>query len=189
MSGPQPDPRHYDLAEPRVGNADHLHLADLGMRVEKLLHFARIDVFAAADDHVARAAGDVDASVFAHHAQVAGVQPAVGLDHLRGAFGIAVVALHHRVAAHADFALLADGQRSRRSVGETILISVCGMARPTVLTRISMRVAGVAHGHHRRSFGLPVGDDQLADVHLVQARASSVRPGKARRSSCRCAGW
>ena len=137
-AGPQPDPGHYDLAQARIGNADDLHLADLGMGVEKLLHFARIDVLAAADDHVARAAGDVDAAVFAHHAQVAGVQPAVLLDHLRGAFGIAVVALHHRVAAHAHFALLAAGQRLAGSRCEAIRISVCGMARPTVFTRISM---------------------------------------------------
>ena len=108
------------------------------MGVEKLLHFAGIDVFAAANDHVARAAGDVEASVFAHHAQVAGVQPAVGLDHVCGAFRIAVVALHHRVAAHADLALLADGAVSRQSVVDMTLISVCGMARPTVLTRISI---------------------------------------------------
>ena len=30
------------------------------------------------------------------------------------------------------------------------------------------RVAGVAHGHHRRGFGLPVGDDQFAEVHFVE---------------------
>ena len=87
MAGTQPHPRHHDFAEARIGNADHLHLADLGMGVEKLLDFAGIDVFAAANDYVARTAGEVDASVFAHDAQVAGVQPAVGLDHLRGAFG------------------------------------------------------------------------------------------------------
>jgi hypothetical protein len=33
-----------------------------------------------------------------------------GVDDLRGAFGVAVVALHQRVAAHADLALFADGQ-------------------------------------------------------------------------------
>ena len=139
LSGAEANPGDDDFAEAFVGNADDLHLADLGVRVEKLLDLAGIDVFAAANDHVARAAGDVEASVFAHHAQVAGVQPAVGLDHLRGSFGIAVIALHHRVAANADFALhrrAATGlARCRASM---TLISVCGMARPTVLTRISI---------------------------------------------------
>ena len=129
---------HDDLAEAGVGNADYLRLADLGMGVEELLDLAGIDVFAAADDHVAGTAGDVEAAVFAHDAEVAGVQPAVGLD---------------------DFARCLRGRRrspsSARSrerrfrparrcgswpVGawRSTWISVCGMARPTVLTRISM---------------------------------------------------
>jgi hypothetical protein len=81
-SGPQAHPGHHDLAQPRIGNADDLHLVHLGVGVEELLHLAGIDVFAAADDHVARAAGEVDAAVFVHDAQVAGVQPAVGADDL-----------------------------------------------------------------------------------------------------------
>ena len=107
---------------------------------------------------------------FAHDAQVAGVQPAVGLNHLRRAFRIAVVALHQREAVHADFALLADGHDLSPVSRETILISVCGMARPTVLTRISIESLGVAHRADRRGFRLAVGDDQLAAVHLFITR-------------------
>jgi hypothetical protein len=41
------------------------------------------------------------------------------------------------------------------------------MARPTVLTR-SRWCRGVAHGDDGRGLGLAVGDDQFADVHLVE---------------------
>ena len=49
-------------------------------------------------------------AVLPHDAQVARPQPAVRLDHLCGALRIAIVALHHRVAASADLALLAEGK-------------------------------------------------------------------------------
>src|SRR5215471_2969947 len=48
----QADPRADLLAVLHVGHADHLHVADARMGVEKLLNLARIDVLAAADDHV-----------------------------------------------------------------------------------------------------------------------------------------
>ena len=60
-AGAQANPCDDDFAETLVGNSDDLHFADLGMRVEELFDFAGIDIFAAANDDVARAAGDVQA--------------------------------------------------------------------------------------------------------------------------------
>ena len=95
--------------------------------------------------------------------------------------GIAVVALHQRVAAHAHFALLAEGSASP---GQNHRAALRAHSRQSPRRRdldLGLRhgaahgvhadfdrVAGVAHGHHRRGFGLPVGDDQLAAVHLVE---------------------
>src|ERR1035437_986557 len=80
-AGLQTHPCGHNLAQSCVGNADYLRLADLGVRVEKLLHLARIDIFSAANNHVLGASSQVDATVRVHHAQVAGMQPAIFLDH------------------------------------------------------------------------------------------------------------
>jgi hypothetical protein len=75
-----------------------------GVGVEELLDLARVDVLPAADHHVLDAADDVAVAVVAHHGQVAGVHPAVGVDRLGGALGVVPVAQHHRVAAGAELA-------------------------------------------------------------------------------------
>ena len=47
------------------------------MAVEDLLDFARVDVVAAADDHLLEPVDDLDVAVGVLAAEVAGVQPAV----------------------------------------------------------------------------------------------------------------
>src|SRR6266498_3159839 len=54
------DPGADRLAVALVGDADHLHVLDRRMRVQELLDLARVDVLAAADDHVLDSADDVD---------------------------------------------------------------------------------------------------------------------------------
>ena len=166
-AGAQPDPCHNDFAEPRVGNANNLHFADLGMRVEKLLYFAGIDVLAAADNHIARTPGNVEASVFAHDSKVAGMQPAVGLYHVRCAYRVAIIALHHRIAAHADFTLHADGSLAPSVRRNHLDLGLWHRSSNGVDADLK-GITSIAHGYDGRGFGLAVGNDQLADVHLVQ---------------------
>ena len=53
--------------------------ATAGMLVEHLLDLARVDVVAAADDHVLLAVDDVEVAVLVLAADVAGGEPAVGV--------------------------------------------------------------------------------------------------------------
>ena len=110
-------PRHDLLAVLRVGDADHLHVDDVGVGVEELLDLPRVHVLAAADDHVLDAADDVEVAVGVHHREVAGVHPAVGVDRLGGALGVVPVAEHHRVAARAELARLAPADGGARTRG------------------------------------------------------------------------
>ena len=72
------------------------------MGEQELLDLARVDVLAAADDHVLDAADDVGVAVVVHHRQVAGVHPAGAVDRLGGLGRLAPVAQHDRVAAGAE---------------------------------------------------------------------------------------
>ena len=69
------------LAAILVRDADHGHLLDGRMLVDRLLDAARIDVVARADDQVLDAVDDEDEAVLVHDADVAGAQ--VVADELR----------------------------------------------------------------------------------------------------------
>ena len=66
------------------GIADHGGLAHRGVLVEDLLDLARVDVVAAADDELLLAVDDEEVAVLVDAADVAGAEPAVGVDRLGG---------------------------------------------------------------------------------------------------------
>ena len=107
--GPGDDEGAHFLAIFAAGHGHHLDVQHAGHAHEEFLDLARVDVLAAADDHVLDAAGDAHVAVLVHGAQVAGMQPAVRADGAGRLFGHIVVALHDVVAAAADFALRAAG--------------------------------------------------------------------------------
>src|SRR5262249_7483168 len=109
-AGLERDGRADLLAELVVGDPDHGRLGDRGMLVEDLLDLARVDVVAAADDHLLLAVHDEEVAVLVHPGQVTSPEPAVR-DRLGRGLGLAPVALHHVVAADGDLADLADGER------------------------------------------------------------------------------
>ena len=115
LAGVEFDHRLHRLAPLLVGDADDGAVAHRRVGPDHLLDFARVDVEAAADDHVLLAVGDVEVAVGVEVADVAGVQPAVD-DRLRGLVRRLVVALHHEVAAHADLA-----GRARRQDGAGVV--------------------------------------------------------------------
>ena len=102
------DERRGLLAVFLRGAADNRDVADAGHRAEEVLDLLGRNVLAAADDEVFEAARDEVVTLFVHAPDVAGVEPAVGVDALRSLFGHVVVALHVVEAAAADFAVFAD---------------------------------------------------------------------------------
>src|SRR3954453_20566757 len=81
------------LAHHVVGDADRDNLADAGRAGQRALDLDRVDVLAAAVDHVLLAIDDVEQPVLVDPAEVAGVQPAADEGLLRGV-GVVPVALH-----------------------------------------------------------------------------------------------
>lgn len=86
----------------------HDALGDGRAEGQLLFQLFGADVLAAGeDDKVLLAAGDVIEAFLIHPGQVAGVEPAVGVDDLFRGLGVLVVAQHHAVALDADLAGLA----------------------------------------------------------------------------------
>ena len=74
---------------------------------EDPLDLGAVDVLAAADDHVLEPVLDVDVAVGVDLAEVAGAEPAVLGDHLRGRLGLAEEALHQLRRTEPQLAVLA----------------------------------------------------------------------------------
>src|SRR5829696_7900146 len=94
------------LAHLLVGHRHDRGLGDGGVLVEHLLDLARVDVVAAADDHVLLAVDDEEVAVLVDLRHVPGAEPAVAHDLLGGVLAVPV-ALHHVVALDRDLADLA----------------------------------------------------------------------------------
>ena len=74
----------HPLAPLAVGQPDHRHVADPGVRVQQVLDLLGRDVLALADDDVLQTAGEHDVTVVAEVADVAGAEVAVGVEGLGG---------------------------------------------------------------------------------------------------------
>ena len=86
----EPDEAAAVLAEAHVGRGDDRDLGDAGHAQQQLLDLERADVLAAADDDVLLAVDDREVAVVVEHADVAGREPAVGVERLGGDRGIGV---------------------------------------------------------------------------------------------------
>ena len=96
--------RGYHLLHPAiVRQVEHRRFGDVGILQQNLLDFARIDILAAGDDHVALAVEDGEIALVVDAAEIAGAQPAV-LHHAPGRIRIAPVARHGHRAFHQDLA-------------------------------------------------------------------------------------
>ena len=78
------------LTEARVGRGDDRDLGDARHPEEQLLDLGRADVLAAADDDVLLAVDDREEPVVVDHADVAGLEPAVGVERSRRQRGVGV---------------------------------------------------------------------------------------------------
>ncbi len=85
--------------------ADHHRVGDVGRELQVVLQLAGRDVLAAGrDDDVLHPVGDVEVAVVVDEADVAGVQPAVGVDRLGRLLGLVQVAHEDVRPAHQDLA-------------------------------------------------------------------------------------
>src|ERR1700738_1592618 len=103
---PQHDDGMHAFTPALVGYADdpaHLHLAQLR---DHVLDFCRVDVLAAADDHVLDTVDHVEVAVGVHTTTIAGMHPSA-FERRRRLGGLVPVPRHDRRPANGDLAHLA----------------------------------------------------------------------------------
>ena len=120
-AGRHHDERQAHLAEARVGHPHHRHPADRGVGEEQVLDLGRVRVEAADDEHVFLAPDDAEAAALVERAEVAGVQPTIGVDRACRLRRVVEVAPHHAVAPDQHLARLSQRLRLAVVVGDADL--------------------------------------------------------------------
>jgi len=127
-----------------------------------------IHVEPADDEHVLLAIGDPQVTTFVHHADVAGVQPAIGLDGLRRLGRILEVALRDVVATNHDLA------RLHRVTARAVVAACLQFHTRIGPTREVRDRLGIVAGPTRRRepghLGEPVGGEDRLHTKLVTQR-------------------
>src|ERR1700730_5250949 len=107
---------HDKAGEVRPLVADHDGVRNVGREFELVLDLRWRDVLAARrDDDVLHPVGDLDKALIVDRADVAGVQPSLGVDGLGGLFRLVEIPHEQEVAPDQDFALRADHHLAPRS--------------------------------------------------------------------------
>ena len=178
LAGLEHDERADLLAEALIGHAEDLGGLNLRMADQKFLDLARVDVFAAADEHVLEAADDAAIALLVDGREIARMHPARGIDRLGRAFAIFPVAAHHAVAAGAQFAGGSERYDVARRVHDLDLDVRMDAAdgRDPPLER----VVGARLERDRARFRHAVADGDLAHMHALRYLAH--RLDRARRA-------
>ena len=161
------DERLHRLATPGVGRGDDGDLQDVGMRIQRHLHFRRPHFVAGGIDHALEAIGDVEVPVRVVVAEIAGAQKAaaVDLDERRGRrVRIVPVALEDLRAARDDFTALV---RRKRPQGVRVDHERLGVERRNP-EALFAQIAGRVHVRLRDGFGHPVRFHILDAATLVE---------------------
>ena len=161
------------------------------MTKQQFLEFARIDVLAATDDHVLQATLDRAIAARVHRAEIAGMQPALGIDRGGGRFRHFEIAKHDVIAAGAKLADFADCG-GLAGVGIDDLGFHVRQWQADSAGLVFDRIGRHGHGRHRRAFGLPEHDGEGRAEFLFEPPHQCRRHGRAagtdrpdRRQVCR----
>ena len=190
------------FAERRVRDADDRAVRDVGVLEDRRLDLDRVDVLAAADDHVLRAVDDVDEAVLVDARDVAGVQPALGegLGRLLGPVPVPahdVGPLYPQLADHVGTRGTVVGGSSPSKSSGTIATSFTGYGRAAA-GRAWRRSRGPGSRQTAaRRLGQPVAVARLAAGEGARRRFTSSggagaprrRRSHARRVAAAKSGW
>ncbi|MNP19888.1 hypothetical protein D3C76_1124410 [compost metagenome] len=161
----QPHPGHDLFTVLAARHANHLHIGHRRVGEEELLQLARVDVLAAANDHVLAAPDNTHIALLVHHRQVAGVHPAFLIDAFGRGLGVVPVAQHHAVTPRAQLADLAT--RHAVAIGIDHLVLQPRLGAPDAGHAALQVVAGAGLQRHRAGFGHAIGNLHLGHVHLA----------------------
>src|SRR5579884_142184 len=145
---------------------DERGVLDLWMLAQQLLDFDRVDLLAAADDHILEPSRDDHVAIVVVAAEIARMQPAA--DHcLAGPLGHAPVAVHQRRSARDDLADLARSHVASVGVDDPELDERVRLADGVDLGVVRAGEAGV--GQDAASLGQTVRDANLRVEALEKA--------------------
>ena len=112
VPGPGDDERRRDLADLDVGHADHGGVGHVGVFEEHCFELGRCHLEAVVLDQLLDPPDDEQVPVGVDAGEIAGVQPAVGVDGLGGRGGVVEVSGHHLWSPHEQLADLVDTECS-----------------------------------------------------------------------------
>ena len=136
------------------------------MLAQAVFDFLGRDVFAAANDQVLDATGDLKEALAVDAGFIARVEPVVRVNRGGSRLLVVVVPLHHVVAAHAEFAALA--RRTRRTAHRIDNLHFhFGKGHADGLRALLYARIPWCHRDAGRRFGHSVGNRDLGEVHLA----------------------
>src|SRR4029077_15854667 len=141
------------LAAVLVSDTDYRHLLDRRVLVDRLLENARIDVEAAAQQHVLGAVDDENEAVLIHVADVASAEETVKRRHLGRRIRPVPIAFHHIWALDADFAAFATRDILLRVINVEELDDDAGHRHSTGSGLAHAILLGRREGAGRRGLG------------------------------------
>src|SRR6266566_2899568 len=157
------DPGTELFAIPCVGHAEHLNILNIGVPIQILFDFARIDVFAAADDHILDPANDAAISIVVVGRQVSRMHPTGRIDGFPSSDLVVPIAEHDRVSPGAQLSGFAA--RHDTTVAVDYLDFKVRLYPPDRRDAQLQRIVAAALEAHRAGFGHPISDGYFAHVH------------------------
>src|SRR5262249_5419428 len=133
---------------------------------KEFFDLARVDVLAAADDHVFEAAGDAVVAVGRLTSEIARVQPAVGGEGSGGLDRLVIVALHDTVSAAHELALLSRRHRLDRTRLDQLDLDA-GKELADRADAMLDAIGSPGLRDDRAGLGESVADGHFASAHLV----------------------
>ena len=161
------------LAVPLVGHTHDLHVPHLGIGQIEFLDLTGIQILTAADDHILQSAGDLVVSVGCAAADVAGMEPAVGVDGLGGGLGHLVIALHNVEAPGHEFTAFPVGEFFARFGIDDLTLHPGEGAAHRFHTVVDILVH-LTHGASGGGLGLTVDGDDFLHIHLLGGTAHQI---------------
>ena len=155
---------HNFLAVFFVGNANDLHVANLGTSIDEFFDFLGINVFTATNDHILEASCDAIIAVFVSASEVARMEPTVGIDSRCGCLRHFVVALHNVVSASHELTVDTVGTIFARFGIDNLAFHVRKCATDCLGTNLQ-RIVIRTHRASGRSLGLTVNRDDFFHIH------------------------
>ena len=160
------DTSHYFFSVLFVGNTDYLHVFNLGMSVNKLFNFLRVNVLAAADYHILKTSCNSVIAFRRLAGKVSCVQPAVLINSSGCRLWHLIVSLHDVVSTGNKFSGYAYRQFFACLRINDLTLNFRKRSSNRSDTNVK-RIVSTAHRTSRRRFCLSVNNGYFRHMHFI----------------------